>query len=467
MVYTFTVTDDKGAPVEGAKCNISDRLSGQRVGPLRGLRAQGGFFKDAAVGVTDADGVCEVDVLFIPYRWTVSKSGYVTATGMVSGLAINVQLESTDQPIEYWVSVHAGTGGQISIDGGSLMSTSGLFKVTEGTVLSILAVPYIDVDFQHWYQDAVNQGSENPKTFTINASTTIAAVFRGVQHLVTVGAGVGGTVTVTYNQGSALVVPGTPLYVYESHGSTIGAQATPNEGETFDYWLVNGGRSSFPNPFSGWVIDGDSTLAALFTGQAPPPPNGNGPPPPPPPPPSAPYERTIEVFDGTIKTTALEVGNRKERNVDVFMPNLVSAYLQYKIQFSKGNDPGGVLNRIMLNNDVILEERTAWRELISGYIDVTNAITDSNTFDLWHGSNLGTWADVEFNISLVLYYSEKPPPSCPFPVLPRLDVGMGMLGELKGPLSGAPILCGVWKALFWRENRLINLGLVESIVDKE
>jgi len=236
-IYTFHVTDAvTGVPVAGAQCTISDVALG-----VTRLEGQG--------GLTDANGVCALDILyFTPRYWSVYKAGYVTARGSVPGTTINVQLQPTAGPVKYYVNINA-TGPA------TLNPAAGLYQVDANSTL-VVTVTSVESGYflSRWRVDDVDvpaSGNSISVQITHDSFTIYAVIEAKYTVYVSPVTGVGGT---TDPFGSFLVLP----------NAQITARAIPDSGYVLDHWIINGVPSGTANPITVTVSRDPFMVQCVF-----------------------------------------------------------------------------------------------------------------------------------------------------------------------------------------------------------
>ena len=242
---TSYITLDGGGLL-GANDYISLGLDGVEVG-----MARMGEYKTISVpnGTYEWKLYCHInDLNNIFSSWdidgtTITQNPYTNAA-MVIG-ADKVIKVSCIQNVNYNVSVSAGTGGVVSVNG-----VTGNYNrsVQNGTVLTLAATPNAGYVFSGW-SDGNNN---NPRNLTVSANTTLTATFTAIpSYTVSISAGNNGSVSVNGVSGD---YSGTVL-----SGTTLTLVATPNTDYQFDEW--SDGNTDNPRTIT---VTGNITLTASF-----------------------------------------------------------------------------------------------------------------------------------------------------------------------------------------------------------
>jgi hypothetical protein len=156
------------------------------------------------------------------------------------------------------LTVIAGANGSVT--------PSGTFTYTVGDVYSFAAIPHSDYVLDHWDLAGINKGSSNPLSLTITIDMngkTLTALFTAIPPVpVTV------NIAVLGNGSTDLAVGSHTFNV----GDTIIITATPQTGNVFDHWELDGTFISSFNPLELTVVlaINGATLTAVFV-EIPPP----------------------------------------------------------------------------------------------------------------------------------------------------------------------------------------------------
>lgn len=170
-----------------------------------------------------------------PYNLTMNNNYLLTAV-------------FTQTPIvQYTLNVYVNGQGTTNATGSTVYN--------EGTKVTAQATPNTGWYLGNWLLNGTNIGSANPYTLTMNANYNLTAVFtrtppaQYLLHVQVVG------------QGSTNAT-GDTLY---GAGTFLSVLATPNSGQTFSYWLLNGTNSGSSNPYN-LTMNSNYNLTAVFTG---------------------------------------------------------------------------------------------------------------------------------------------------------------------------------------------------------
>jgi hypothetical protein len=144
-------------------------------------------------------------------------------------------------------------GLDISVRGnGTTDPAPGSYTYTEGTTVTVTAIPVAGSAFDHWELDGVFAGTSITTNVTMTTYHALVAVFATATYSVTVRAGEGGTTN---------PVPGT--YGPYSYGYLLTVTAVPSSGYKFESWLVDG-TTYYDNPLVVTVTKA-LTLTATFS----------------------------------------------------------------------------------------------------------------------------------------------------------------------------------------------------------
>ena len=135
--------------------------------------------------------------------------------------------------------------------GGATEPAQGDYPVLGGAQFGAAAIPNEGWQFDHWEVDGVEAGSDNPATWTIDADTTITAVFGEVRILALSASGKG------------TIDPAPGYYVYDP-GEEVVITATPDDGHELIGWLVDDEVTDPVNPLTV-TLDTDRSVLAVFS----------------------------------------------------------------------------------------------------------------------------------------------------------------------------------------------------------
>jgi len=136
--------------------------------------------------------------------------------------------------------------------GGTTDPAPGTYTYSEGTAVSVTAIPYSGYKFSHWIVDVGQQRTENPISIVMDTDHSLTAYFEEipVEHTLTIYTVEGGTTD-----------PAPGSYVYPE-GTSVSVRAIPDAGYEFDYWMLDGVKRT-ENPITV-VMDKDYALKAYF-----------------------------------------------------------------------------------------------------------------------------------------------------------------------------------------------------------
>jgi hypothetical protein len=153
-------------------------------------------------------------------------------------------------------------GGSVTVTiGGNTAEYVAPFHVATGTTVSLYAAAPGGSEFSYWSGDV--QSSQNPVTFTMTGSRSVAANYTSLA--------TGKTLTVNENNGSVTVtVNGTTTFDYVApvrlnFGAGVMLTATAPNNKTFSYW--SGDEPSSVNPLA-FEMDDNKNVAANYADSA-------------------------------------------------------------------------------------------------------------------------------------------------------------------------------------------------------
>ena len=147
----------------------------------------------------------------------------------------------TPQIIKYTLSFSAGSGGSVSIPGGSYET---------GTSVSVTATP----DSEYVFVDWSNGSTQNPLSVSVNSNQTLTANFEKRKYPLTMNIVGEGTVS------EEIISAGRTTTEYTS-GSIIQLTAVPSDGWGFSGW--SGTISSTENPIQ-LTVDESKSITSTF-----------------------------------------------------------------------------------------------------------------------------------------------------------------------------------------------------------
>lgn len=140
--------------------------------------------------------------------------------------------------------------------GGTTDPPPDLYSHVVGDVVSVLAIPDLNYEFEYWILDGVNVGSQNTKEVLMDSNHSLQAVFTQITHQLTITSTEGGTTD---------PAPGTHTCV---NGTVVLVTALQNVGYSFGYWRLEGEVRTV-NPIT-ILVAADGTLEAFFVDDIPP-----------------------------------------------------------------------------------------------------------------------------------------------------------------------------------------------------
>ena len=143
-------------------------------------------------------------------------------------------------------------------DGGTTDPPPGIHTYINGTVVSVVAIPYEHYEFVYWELDGVNVGSDNPIEVIMDQDHLLHAVFTPKTYYLTI---------FPVERPSGTTDPPAGTYVYVA-GTEVNVTAIPDPGFSFDYWLLDGEKRT-ENPIT-ITMDANHTLVPYFVDDIPP-----------------------------------------------------------------------------------------------------------------------------------------------------------------------------------------------------
>jgi len=139
--------------------------------------------------------------------------------------------------------------------GGMTDPAPGMYWYVKGTRVTITAVPNTGFSFDYWLLDGVKT-TQNPITVIMDSNHTLHAVFTQITYQLSITSTTGGTTN-----------PAPGIYTYVN-GTHVVITAVPNNGFSFDYWLLDGVKTT-QNPIT-INMNANHTLEAHFIDNIPP-----------------------------------------------------------------------------------------------------------------------------------------------------------------------------------------------------
>ena len=136
--------------------------------------------------------------------------------------------------------------------GGTTNPAPGTYTYTNGTMVSVTAIPEANYIFDHWELDGTPVGSTNPIEVIMTANHTLEAFFTQITYQLTISTTTGGTTNPT---------PGAHIYV---NGTVVSVTAIPDINYRFEYWILDGMNVGSDNPIAV-VMDSNHSLQVVFT----------------------------------------------------------------------------------------------------------------------------------------------------------------------------------------------------------
>ena len=140
-------------------------------------------------------------------------------------------------------------------EGGTTIPAPGTYTYVSGATVSVTAIPNAGFSFKYWLLDSVKR-TENPTTVIMDSNHTLHAVFTQITYQLSITSTTGGTTN-----------PAPGIYTYVN-GTHVVITAVPNNGFSFDYWLLDGVKTT-QNPIT-IITNANHTLEAYFIDNIPP-----------------------------------------------------------------------------------------------------------------------------------------------------------------------------------------------------
>jgi len=140
-------------------------------------------------------------------------------------------------------------------DGGTTDPQPGAYTFLYGSRVNVTAFPKAGYSFSYWLLDG-NIRTENPISVLMDSNHTLHAVFTQITYQLSITSTTGGTTN-----------PAPGIYTYVN-GTHVVITAVPNNGFSFDYWLLDGVKTT-QNPIT-IIMNANHTLEAHFIDNIPP-----------------------------------------------------------------------------------------------------------------------------------------------------------------------------------------------------
>jgi hypothetical protein len=139
--------------------------------------------------------------------------------------------------------------------GGTTDPQPGAYTFLYGSRVNVTAFPKAGYSFSYWLLDG-NIRTENPISVLMDSNHTLHAVFTQITYQLSITSTTGGTTN-----------PAPGIYTYVN-GTHVVITAVPNNGFSFDYWLLDGVKTT-QNPIT-IIMNANHTLEAHFIDNIPP-----------------------------------------------------------------------------------------------------------------------------------------------------------------------------------------------------
>jgi len=190
---------------------------------------------------------------FSHWRRNLSGSDNPTTITMDSDKQVMAHFTQIPQ-VTYTLTVDAGSGGGIEINGTTPSSYPATYTFAEGTSVNLEAVPASGYSFANWSGDL--SGSDNPTTITMDSDKEVVAHFTQIPQITYTL-----TVDVSPNSGMVTLEPSQPAGGYVA-GTEVTLTAVASEGYKFDHW---GGSIVSSEDTITITMDSDKEITASFT----------------------------------------------------------------------------------------------------------------------------------------------------------------------------------------------------------
>jgi hypothetical protein len=139
--------------------------------------------------------------------------------------------------------------------GGTTDPSSGSYVYTYMTNVTVTATSDSGYEFDHWMMGSGNNfGDQNPLYLTMSWNFTIQPVFENATS--------GPRILMIWSNSNGTTNPPPGTYTY-NYGENVTVAATPNSGDSFKYWVVDG-QNMNENPITVQMTQ-DHTLQPVFT----------------------------------------------------------------------------------------------------------------------------------------------------------------------------------------------------------
>jgi hypothetical protein len=188
--------------------------------------------------------------------WSGDLSGSENPTTIIMDSDKEITANFIQTQINYTLTVDAGLGGGIEVNGTAPSLYPAVYTFAEGASVNLEAVPASGYSFANWSGSL--SGSENPTTITMDSDKEVTANFIQTQitYTLTVDAGPGGGIEV--NGTAPSLYPATYTF---AEGASVNLEAVPASGYSFVNW--SGSLSSSENPTT-IIMDSDKEITANF-----------------------------------------------------------------------------------------------------------------------------------------------------------------------------------------------------------
>ncbi|MCL6579223.1 MAG: PKD domain-containing protein [Candidatus Bathyarchaeota archaeon] len=177
-------------------------------------------------------------------HWVLDGSNAGSANPISVYMNANHNLQAVFSLINWSLTITASAGGTTS-------PAPGTYVYSNGSSVSVTALPDVNYKFIKWQLNGSDVGSANPYTLIIDANYILHAVFQQLTYRLTILSSTGGTT----NPG-----PGTQVYV---NGTNVSVDAIPDAYYVLDYWLLDGNNVGSADPIYVLMTD-DHTLQPIF-----------------------------------------------------------------------------------------------------------------------------------------------------------------------------------------------------------